>query len=488
MAITNLVQAPEQFTPSANGAVFLFNSGYSHLKSFAYIVDVSVNQQWSHRDRIAPDAGSGLLYWNANSISSFLTSDPVSASTLSAITPAINTVQRFDLYVGVSYSFMSYSALTSGGGSITFQLDAIHPFIVGDELYFSPNATDPLNQYSGKRLVTGVPNNTSITIAGSLSTTPVDQTGRIRRADGQPAIITGITPSSIHYQFKSAIPRAEYFDYDQDTIRVGNTNAKLGTNMPRSGYRMRANGRLWIFNCISANDLFMTITTYGDNGIILGVYQFLNPYPVSTTKAVYARCGPQDVTDAEASAIILSGPTSIINDDVASYRIQWRGGSPFFQAKSDTITINLDRSPAVPECPVQLLFRCQRGSYVTALCTPAKRITGKTKKQTYKRRGFDLSATAPEYVSDQTIPEYVTYAVDHEESFATSAVLPTKDDAAFFSELFRSTEVYEVQEDGSLIPVIVYDGTREAVNPYLIRGPIRWPVEYSRAYDQPLNI
>lgn len=488
MAITSLVQDPEQFTPSANGAVFLFSSLYSNQQSMKYIVDVSINDVWSHRDDGSPDPESGLFYWNAKSIAGFLRNESVTASTTMAVTPAINTVQKYDLYVGVSYSYMTYSAISSSSGSITLALTAEHAFVPGDVITISPSASDPLNTYSGKRTITGVPSAFSLSIAGDLSTIPMDQTGRLGRGDGTPIIISGITPASNFYQFKSAIPRTEYMTYDQDNVRVGNTGAKLGTNMPRSGYPMRTNGRMWLFNTISVNNLFMTITTYDQGGTQLGQYQFANPYDVSATKAVYARCGPQDITDAEAGAVVVAGSTPIITDSVVSYTAQWRGGSPSYLAKSDAVTINIDRSQNGPECPVQLLFQDQRGSYITALCAPAKRVIKKTDVQTYKKRGFDLSASAPYLIEDQTTAQHTVFAVDLEESFSTSAVLRTKEDAAFFHELFVSTDVYEIQSDGSLIPVVVSEGTRSAVNPYLLKGPIRWNVDYSYAYDQPLNI
>lgn len=487
MAITNLFQSPDQFTPSSNGAVFLFGSPYSGQQTFSYIVDVSINDVWTQREKVAPDPGSGLLLWDAKSVAGYLTNEPVTASTTMAVTPAINTVQKYELYVGVAYSYMTYSAITNSGG-IQFSLNVIHTFGVGDFVTINANATDSLNEYSGRRQITAVPNNTTITIGGSLTSTPADQTGRIGLGTGQPIIISGITPASNFYQWKAALPRSEYFQYDQDTVRVGNSNAKLGTNMPRSGYAMRTNGRMWLFNPISANNLFMTITTYDQGGTVLGIYQFANPYDVATTKAVYSRCGPMDITDAQAGATVVSGSTPIITDSVAYYTAQWRGGSPSYLAKSDAITVYMDRSQNGPECPVQLLFQDQHGSYITALCAPSKKVSKKTSVQTYKTRGFDLSANAPNYITDQTRRQHTVFAVDLEESFSTYAILKSKDDAQFFSELFTSSDVYEIQEDGGLLPVVVFEGTRTAVNPYQLKGPIKWLLEYSYAFDQPLNI
>lgn len=483
MVITTVVD-PELFTPHANPVWYAFSSGTAHQQTMNYIIDLWINGAYVRRDKIAPEPDNGLGLWNpAAALSPYLFSDPVSATTDVAFVPAINPLAYYDIYIGESFSYLTYSSVTATVATITLHLNTAHPFVVGDWITVTSNVSDPMNVVNGKRQVTAVPTSTSLTIDGTMIYNLSNQSGRLRRTDGAAVVTSGLTSFTSRYVFQSAIPRSQFFNYAVGDVQVGNSTAKWGTNMPRAGFKMRTNGRLWLYNLFRVAADHVRVHTYGQTGSQVGEYRIPNTLSTVAYKALYARLGPQDLQDITGYTV-MSGPALVINDDVVRYTIQWYDVTP----QSDLLTINLDRQCQPPEEPVQLLFKDQRGSYVTALCAPHKRIIKKTNKQTFKKRGFTTSAAAPYIITDQSIAQHTVFTVDLEESFATSAVMKNKEDAEFFNELFLSTEVYEIQADGSLLPVVVNEGTREAVNPYLLKGPIRWNVQYSYAYDQPLNV
>lgn len=486
MAITVQTEPSSLMLPSANPMRWVLSSDNTDQFGMNYIVDVYVGGVFAYRSAIAPDPQYNYgVFDAAKKLKHYVSLSLISATTTNGVVHASNEKVTATLELGESYSYWSFQSNSDGGGSLQLNGSLDHPFEIGDEVFINIGAGGTYTQYNGFATVIGVPDSDSIIVdkdyLGASSTV-----GRVKYANGSEQFHTGLTSVDQFYVFKSAYTKGEDVDYT-DFISPS-TNKTFLTNIPNKQWTLRDDSRCWLYGIVTNALDHFDVFTYDASGTQIGDYELPMSFNVVTQfEMVYVRCGPVDLNEC-TDLVVNSGNSTPIHDGVAFYKV--RSSNSAGSALGAWSTFNIDRRSYGRDCeaPKQLFFRDQKGSFVPVAFKSAQVTTWNTKKQIYKKNNYVLNADGS--INDDIVNRaYTAFEIQDERTVKGKLIFNTKADAKYFvDDCIRSSDVFELQNDGTLIPVLINDASYSYASPKVSNGRIIYEIEYSYAYDESLNL
>lgn len=485
MAIS-FIETPDTYRPSANPTRFVFSSDSVDQTGMNYVVDLYVGGDLVSRDKISPHPVTTYgIYDVAPKVAAYVANTRVTASTVNGFTQANSEMIDYQLKIGESIPYWEFNYIV-GILSPRFIGTNTHPFSAGDQVTILQYDGYTHHEYNGQFMVGSTTSNSISTDNSAVHTGNLYESGVVRFADNSDMIKADLAESSTYYLFKSAYSRqqdiAGYGTGDFQQPFVGND---FLSNMPDRSWTVRPDSRMWLYSQFTSAMEGCYIFTYNYSTGLVGEYNAcLSASAVTSTKMGYCRVGPQDLIDA-TDYTVTSGPSTIINDQVDYYIVR---ATNFVLNSSNAYTFKIDRQWYNDECPVQLLFHDQKGSYVPVIMQGRKDTKYKASKDTYKKYDYFHVGYSPYNIASSSDRQYSVFSVEQEVEHNATAYFNNKVDAQYFSELFLSTDVYEIQSDGSLLPVVVHDGSMTVRAEHGNLGKLSYNVKYSYAFDQPLNL
>lgn len=482
MNLSNIQSPANYHSAHAQPTYFVYSSISATQAGFMYIVDVFIGtgDTLVSRHRFAPDPIHNLGVFDTRVVipAYVSTSDPI-PTTGSTFVAAWDECTEYSLRFGVALTAWAFNGVGSNG-SYT-QLDGLenHDFVVGENLMIQIDAGGSYaTTYNGIHSVVAVPDSKSVVIDVAYAGADSNTTGRARRTSGKPIIYSGISTHNGRMMYHSAA--------DPDRMVVINTaDANFLTGIPNRTWMVRTDARLWLY-AIRHPLLTQTlrIDTFKQSGQQIGSYYATNTLPnESIYGTFYSRCGGKDFSDA-TDLTVSFGNASVIHDDVAWYTVTYDTAG----IESLTYTFVIDRGcHGNNEGVKQLLVQDQEGSFIPMILQGRHTDTLNAEKKTHKKSKNRLSPAG--ITTNKAYAQHKVYAVDMEQSFSANAIFRTKADAIYARDtMILAAHAYEIQDDGSLLPIVIANGSFKIKHERTSAGMIAMPITYSYAFDKPVNV
>jgi hypothetical protein len=247
MAITT-INEPYDRTPAYNPIKFLYNSTNKNNLGFKYIFDVyeSGTSNKIAEYRVFPRYSDG---YGEIDLSKLL-QNKVSYDFDQLLTesdPATNSYYKYDLKVGEEFvtSYTYTANLVNNGGNVQITPTVAHTFVVGDQIILNAGVAN--TAISGLWTVIGVSGTTNFTINALFANVlnPTDN-GSVSYADNRKTVTRDIVTALDKYVFNGAMPWANFRVYNESIFILDNTNDRLLTNIPTTGFKITETQDLWV--------------------------------------------------------------------------------------------------------------------------------------------------------------------------------------------------------------------------------------------------
>jgi hypothetical protein len=427
MAITT-INEPFDRTPAYNPIKFLYNSTNKNNLGFKYIFDVyeSGTANKIAEYRVFPRFGDGYGEIDLSKLLQNKVSYDFDQS-LSESDPATNSYYKYDLKIGeefvVTYSYTAN--LVNNGGNVQITPTAAHTFVVGDQIVLNAGvANAPVN---GLWTVIAVTGTTNFTI-NALFSNVVDPTanGSVSYADNRKTVTRDIVTTLNKYVFNGAISWERFRIYDETQFILPDINARLLTNMPKTGFKITETQDLWVnilnnFDTTgfmifgnSDGDIFAKAIT--DNALITQVGVGANNLGTLTT---------------------LVGTAPLIKPTTTYYQFVYADSS--YSDSSLIYTVDLDKRCIIE--PFEIAFLDRLGSFGSFAFQLRAYEQGNVNKQTYKQdvTGFTDSGMWT-YGTDEKGTRVINPTVTKTIQLNTNWLTIEMDN--YFQELMTSPETY----------------------------------------------
>ena len=427
MAITT-INEPFDRTPAYNPIKFLYNSTNKNNLGFKYIFDVyeSGTANKIAEYRVFPRFGDGYGEIDLSKLLQNKVSYDFDQS-LSESDPATNSYYKYDLKIGeefvVTYSYTAN--LVNNGGNVQITPTAAHTFVVGDQIVLNAGvANAPVN---GLWTVIAVTGTTNFTI-NALFSNVVDPTanGSVSYADNRKTVTRDIVTALNKYVFNGAISWERFRIYDETQFILPDINARLLTNMPKTGFKITETQDLWVnilnnFDTTgfmifgnSDGDIFAKAIT--DNALITQVGVGANNLGTLTT---------------------LVGTAPLIKPTTTYYQFVYADSS--YSDSSLIYTVDLDKRCIIE--PFEIAFLDRLGSFGSFAFQLRAYEQGNVNKQTYKQdvTGFTDSGMWT-YGTDEKGTRVINPTVTKTIQLNTNWLTIEMDN--YFQELMTSPETY----------------------------------------------
>jgi hypothetical protein len=323
----------------------------------------------------------------------------------------------------VTYSYTAN--LVNNGGNVQITPTAAHTFVVGDQIVLNAGvANAPVN---GLWTVIAVTGTTNFTI-NALFSNVVDPTanGSVSYADNRKTVTRDIVTTLNKYVFNGAISWERFRIYDETQFILPDINARLLTNMPKTGFKITETQDLWVnilnnFDTTgfmifgnSDGDIFAKAIT--DNALITQVGVGANNLGTLTT---------------------LVGTAPLIKPTTTYYQFVYADSS--YSDSSLIYTVDLDKRCIIE--PFEIAFLDRLGSFGSFAFQLRAYEQGNVNKQTYKQdvTGFTDSGMWT-YGTDEKGTRVINPTVTKTIQLNTNWLTIEMDN--YFQELMTSPETY----------------------------------------------
>lgn len=466
MAIS-ILEVPQLVQPVYNPMWIKASSNKTAEESFYFTFDLFVNNVYVTTNRLLPRPGTNQVIYSPSSIlEAYLSYDKshnyinTSASTESIISYKVIIGEEYvtpwpfynNAYVA-SGIYSGYTSFYSTGATA-------NPYVSGDTVYVVQTSGYTSSIYNGTFTVLSANSTTIIVDMLHTINTPING-GNIYYSDRRKTNYTGSTFTG--YSFNSVIQYEEIPTWDYMTYipLSGSTSAKFLTNQP-SEVKIRENERASIgyFNW----GLFSGDSAV--NGILITTYQKSG----GTTPNLI-------VSSANAYSGTNTTTNGLINEfGVGTWNLNQIPNSAFYFGSQPVIDFNRDYKydvqlynfAALPaseiktyilddECtkytPIRFMFLNSLGQFDYYTATLVSRETVSITRTSYQKV-LDYNYSVGD--RGKTI-----MALDAQQSYLATSNWINEETLAWLEEFFLSTEVYIINSDGSLMPVIVDNSSFE---------------------------
>jgi hypothetical protein len=427
MAIT-VINEPFDKTPAYNPIKFLYNSTNKNNLGFKYIFDVyeSGTANKIAEYRVYPRFSDGYGEIDLSKLLQNKVSYDFDQALIES-DPATNSYYKYDLKVGEEFvtSYTYTANLVNNGGNVQITPTVAHTFLVGDQIIL--NAGIANSAISGLWTVIAVSGTTNFTINALFANVlnPTDN-GSVSYADNRKTVTRDIETALDKYVFNGAIPWANFRTYNEVEFILPDSNARLLTNIPKTGFKVTETQDLWvnILNNFDTTGLMVFGNSDGDifakpitdNALITQVGIGANNYGTLTT---------------------LVGTAPLIKPTTTYYSFVYTDAS--YNDSSLIYRIDIDKRCIIE--PFEIAFLDRLGSFGSFAFQLRAYEQGEVNKQTYKQdvTGFTDSGMWT-YGTDEKGTRVINPTVTKTIQLNTNWLTIEMDN--YFQELMTSSETY----------------------------------------------
>lgn len=427
MAITT-INEPFDRTPAYNPIKFLYNSTNKNNLGFKYIFDVyeSGTSNKIAEYRVYPRFSDG---YGEIDLSKLLQNKVTYDfdQTLTESDPATNSYYKYDLKVGEEFvtSYTYTANLVNNGGNVQITPTVAHTFLVGDQIVLNAGVAN--SAINGLWTVIAVSGTTNFTINALFANVlnPTDN-GSVSYADNRKTVTRDIVTTLNKYVFNGAINWGRFRIYDEVQFILPNSNARLLTNIPTTGFKVTETQDLWV-NILNNFDTTGFMVFGNSDGDI-----FAKPI---TDNALITQVGVGP--DNYGTLTPLVGTLPLIKPTTTFYSFVYTDAT--YNDSSLIYTIDLDKRCIIE--PFEIAFLDRLGSFGSFAFQLRAYEQGNVEKTTYKQdvTGYTDSGMwtySPDEKGTRVINPTVTKTLQLNTNWLTIEM------DNYFQELMTSPEVY----------------------------------------------
>ena len=445
MAIT-VINEPFDKTPAYNPIKFLYNSTNKNNLGFKYIFDVyeSGTANKIAEYRVYPRFSDG---YGEIDLSKLL-QNKVSYDfdqTLIESDPATNSYYKYDLKVGEEFvtSYTYTANLVNNGGNVQITPTSAHTFLVGDQIILNAGVAN--SAINGLWTVIAVSGTTNFTINALFANVlnPTDN-GSVSYADNRKTVTRDIETALDKYVFNGAIPWANFRTYNEVEFILPDINARLLTNIPKTGFKVTETQDLWV-NILNNFDTTGFIVFGNSDGDIFSK-------PIADNALItQVGVGPNNLGTLTA----LVGSLPLIKTTTTYYSFVYTDAS--YNDSSLIYTVDLDTRCIIE--PFEIAFLDRLGSFGSFAFQLRAYEQGDVNKTMYKQdvTGFTDSGMWT-YSPDEKGTRVINPTVSKTLQLNTNWLTIEMDN--YFQELMTSPETY-IKIDGRYFACVINETTFE---------------------------
>ena len=427
MAITT-INEPFDKTPAYNPIKFLYNSTNKNNLGFKYIFDVyeSGTANKIAEYRVYPRFSDGYGEIDLSKLLQNKVSYDFDQALIES-DPATNSYYKYDLKVGEEFvtSYTYTANLVNNGGNVQITPTAAHTFVVGDQIILNAGVAN--SAISGLWTVIAVSGTTNFTINALFANVlnPTDN-GSVSYADNRKTVTRDIVTALDKYVFNGAIPWANFRTYDEVEFILPDINARLLTNIPKTGFKVTETQDLWV-NILNNFDTTGFMVFGNSDGDV-----FAKPI---TDNALITQVGVGANNYGTLTALVGSLP--LIKPTTTYYSFVYTDAT--YNDSSLIYTVELDKRCIIE--PFEIAFLDRLGSFGSFAFQLRAYEQGEVNKTMYKQdvTGFTDSGMwtySPDEKGTRVINPTVTKTIQLNTNWLTIEM------DNYFQELMTSSETY----------------------------------------------
>jgi hypothetical protein len=427
MAITT-INEPFDKTPAYNPIKFLYNSTNKNNLGFKYIFDVyeSGTANKIAEYRVYPRFSDGYGEIDLSKLLQNKVSYDFDQALIES-DPATNSYYKYDLKVGEEFvtSYTYTANLVNNGGNVQITPTAAHTFVVGDQIILNAGVAN--SAISGLWTVIAVSGTTNFTINALFANVlnPTDN-GSVSYADNRKTVTRDIVTALDKYVFNGAIPWANFRTYDEVEFILPDINARLLTNIPKTGFKVTETQDLWV-NILNNFDTTGFMVFGNSDGDV-----FAKPI---TDNALITQVGVGANNYGTLTALVGSLP--LIKPTTTYYSFVYTDAT--YNDSSLIYTVELDKRCIIE--PFEIAFLDRLGSFGSFAFQLRAYEQGEVNKTMYKQdvTGFTDSGMwtySPDEKGTRVINPTVTKTIQLNTNWLTIEM------DNYFQELMTSPETY----------------------------------------------
>lgn len=483
-----ILSYPDKHSPAFNSISFLLSSDQTHQEGFRYTVDIWSGSTYLLPLRIEkmPDTGYGYVDL-APIVSAYIDHEKGLPWGTGGFRPANGWGLSFSAAFGESFNHYVFTDNAFSDGRVMFVGDGAHDFEEGDMVYVAQDPGYTNAQYNGVHTVYSVTQNTvTIDLTFGASTGP--EGGKIRHANGEGVVLTGLTSVSGNtYAIGLSWPQELMGTYDdRDYMHGHGAQAKDWITNAPDGFRMaRSTGQSFLPLRNNSNITRLFFTTYADEAgtVPIGTYRVNNAYSATTGQEfLWLGIGPQNLA---ASAVAISGPSDPFAGQEKSYRLRIEDASLTNTMSSERLIVLDDRCSHFDRH--DLLFLDKRGAWGMFSFNMRSDRTHRISKGTYSRGAQpQVVGTNVRYESEKMGSK--TFTLDHQIEWTLRSQEMNDVESVYFMELLSSPSVFLMETTRRPIPVLVSNGDYDELRFNNEVDPIVWEINVTKALRQNVPI
>lgn len=484
----NIISVNQDPHPGFNEHWIISDSTNKNDAEFRYVYDIwsgNTYQQFQGRYLVPPRPGDGYGQLNIQKIVATQLSPLMSADTVGFLAMS-GHFHTYRVSIGETTPYWSFGDNNNSCfPKVAFSGTNDHGLTAGEEIIIQQDNGYVNESYQGFTIVDSLPAD-NIVCTEKLwdENTPLNP-GRIYRANGAGFITTAITANT-GTAFIGVVGRNEFPDFNYQDYNFLSSAAKFFSNVP-STFTMHRDSRA-IITYYNFSNFFtrLRVKTYQQDGSLYGEYTVDSPFDYIGSKpdedlVIGVGVGPWNLQNLPgASYTVVSGPSGIIDSNVASYTYWMEKSSSL---TGETKTVNIQES-GCPYPNFQLMFLDKMGSWMPFnFCgrhTEKHKINRKTYKKPVHVFGNTVTRQNSYNLSDRG---YAVYTTDISKEYEINTGFLNDAESEYFMELLQSPEVYHIDETYGALPVILNSGNYERQQE--INDLISYKVKFQYAYNEP---
>ena len=444
MAITIKVQ-PQEAQSAYNEVIVVLDSTKSGQEKFQYVVDISVNGDFTSRLKIQSNPqGYGVVNISKH-LEGFISSD-LDLSNKEIFKQIKSSFALYDVSIKEEYLLISdFSSVQTNGGFAWVVLTDINTrYNVGDFITLTGSG---IPHYNGVQEITDVGVFAGFTRLTTTRTyTSTDTLGGTLQLTSETATVDDA--SEVVFNDKVAmnnvvnwnkVPEWSLTDYTLDTTNKG----KFLTNLPAT-FSTGLEDRFTVnfYNVVDNDARYLKIVSN------LGTFYVDNDYAVSSSDPerliLSAGVGAFDIINTTLSVTLPSNPQPVIDLTTKSYTVALVNAS--LVETSETLTFNIDRYCKKYD-GFRLMYLNRGGSFSTFNFTLAHTKAVNVKRKTFEQNYGSYDSVSNTYGWNTYDRGTTIIDTEVEESFTINSDYVSETVGDTLADLIQSPEVYHLADN-----------------------------------------